>query len=80
MRSADVRTIAGCILILAGAVLASAYWLGQVIHNSAVVGSPEGMYLLAAAGFLALFGAAVAVVGLFSDREGSAPFRERMRD
>jgi hypothetical protein len=69
-----MRMIAGSILILAAAVLVSAYWLGRVMHNSVVVGSPESIYLIAAAGFLALFGGSVAAIGLVSDRE------ERRRD
>ena len=65
-----MRMIAGSILILAAVVLFAAYWLGQVMHNSTVVGSPEAMYLLAAAGSLALFGGAVFTIGLFG---GLAP-------
>jgi hypothetical protein len=60
--------IAGSVLVLAGAVLWSAHWVGRVMHDSTVVGAPEAMYLLAAATFLALFGTAVAAVGLVSDR------------
>ena len=63
-----MRMIAGSILVLAATVLVSAYWLGQVIHNSVQAGSPQSMYLLAAAGFLGLFGAAVCTIGLFLDR------------
>ncbi len=63
-----MRMIAGSILVLAAAVLGAAYWLGRVIHSPTVVGSPDAMYLLAAAGFLALFGGAVAAVGLVADR------------
>jgi hypothetical protein len=65
---ADMRMIAGCILILAGSVLLAAYWLGQVIHRSVVTGSPEAMYLLAAAVLLGLFGGAVAAIGLVTER------------
>jgi hypothetical protein len=60
--------IAGCILILAATILVSAYWLGQVQHNSTVAGSPEAMYLVAAAAFLGLFGGAVTALGLVTDR------------
>jgi hypothetical protein len=60
--------IAGSVLILAATVLVSAYWLGQVIHNSVEAGGPQAMYLLAAAGFLGLFGAAVCMIGFFLDR------------
>ncbi|HVL13537.1 MAG TPA: hypothetical protein VM529_13300 [Gemmata sp.] len=63
-----MRMIAGSILILAAAVLASAYWLGQVLHNSVVVGSPEALYLLAAATFLGLFGGALVATGAVTDR------------
>ena len=59
-----MRMIAGSILVLAAAVLFAAHWLGQVVHNSTVVGSPEATYLLAAGTFLGLFGAATVATGL----------------
>lgn len=63
-----MRMIAGCLLILAGAVLYAAHWLGRVIHQPTTVGSPDAAYLLGAAVLLGLVGVAVAGVGLVTDR------------
>jgi hypothetical protein len=59
--------IAGCVLILAAAVLDAAHWIGRVVHSPTAAVLPAAMYLLAAAVGL-LFGAAVAGVGLAPDR------------
>ncbi len=67
-----MRMIAGSVLVLAAAVLTAAYWIGRVIQNPTTVGSPEAMYLVAATGFLALFGGAVVAVGVVSDRAGQS--------
>jgi hypothetical protein len=68
-----MRMIAGCLLILAGAVLYAAHWLGRVIQHPTTAGSPDAMYLLAAAVGLGLFGAAFAGVGLTTDRYHENP-------
>jgi hypothetical protein len=63
-----MRMIAGCLLILTGAVLYAAHWVGRVIHHPPVTGSPDALYVLGAAVFLGLTGGAVAAVGLATDR------------
>lgn len=70
-----MRMIAGSILILAASVLFAAHWIGQVMHNSTVVGNPEAMYVLAAAAFLAMFGGTIATLELVSERERPDPPR-----
>lgn len=57
-----MRLIAGCILILAGAVLYAAHWLGRVIHTPTTVGEPEATVLLVAAAALGLAGGTVAAL------------------
>ena len=64
-----MRAIAGAILILAAAVLFAAQWLGRVMQNAAVTGSPEAGYLTLAVAVLGLGGLAVLVAGLATDRK-----------
>jgi hypothetical protein len=59
--------IAGSVLVLAGAVLYAAHWLGRVIHNPVTAGAPDGWYLAAGAAVLGLIGGAVAAVGALAD-------------
>ena len=63
-----MRMIAGSILVLAGAVLYAAHWLGRVIQNPVTAGAPDGWYLAAGAAFLGLFGGSVAAIGALTDR------------
>ena len=63
-----MRMIAGSVLVLAGAVLYAAHWLGRVIQHPVTAGAPDGWYLAAGAAFLGLFGGAVAAMGAVTDR------------
>lgn len=59
-----MRMIAGSILVLAGAVLYAAHWLGRAAHTPSASGSPEAWYLAATAFTVGLVGAAVAALDL----------------
>jgi hypothetical protein len=64
-----MRMVSGAILILAASVLYSARWLGDVMHNSVVAGSPEAGYLALVSGVLCLSGLGVLVVGAITDHK-----------
>ena len=64
-----MRMIAGAILILAATVLLAAQWLGQVRHNSTVIGSPEAGYITLAIVVLSIAGIGAMIVGFLTDRK-----------
>ena len=64
-----MKMVSGTILILAASVLYSARWLGDVLHNSAVVGNPEADYVTLISCVLCLSGLGVLVVGAIADHK-----------
>ena len=63
-----MRMITGAILVLAATVLFSAQWIGQVMHNSTITGSPESGYITFFSYVLGFIGLGVLVFGLVTDR------------
>ena len=64
-----MRMVTGAILILAAAVLFAAQWLGRVMQNSAVIGSPEAGYITLAIVILGIGGVAGLIIGFIMDRK-----------
>jgi hypothetical protein len=64
-----MRMVSGAILILAASVLFAAQWLGQVQHNSTVVGSPEAGYITLAIVVLSIAGVGGLILGFIQDRK-----------
>lgn len=64
-----MRMVTGAILILAAAVLFAAQWLGKVMQNSAVIGSPEAGCITLAIVILGIGGVAGLIIGFIMDRK-----------
>ena len=64
-----MRMVSGAILILAATVLFAAQWLGKVMHNSTVIGSPEAGYVTLAIVILGIGGVGALIFGFIMDRK-----------
>jgi hypothetical protein len=64
-----MRMVSGAILILAAAVLFAAQWLGKVMHNSTVIGSPEAGYITLAIVILGIGGIGAVIIGFITERK-----------